>query len=300
MPRTPEARNVSLQVLTCWTTCCPQSLGFRLPVVATSVVTPAPAPANAATAKPVSTFAPRAAPAPPNSLLITPPEAGALQAGIEARSTGPRTRLSSLSMSRSKSLMCPTSIRRDAVLGQSTHVDLGARCGLRVEQSLEPGFGRDQAGRHGALGYLERGGDLAVGVAVVMAKDDGRGLLGRQLAQRVEEVGALGDRAGVGRRRGPPQSLDHLAHLAHPRIALERDRGVDRYPVHPGLGRGVLSPGGPASVGALEGVMRAVLGCRAVAEHADERAQDAVVRGPVEALEIRVVTGPVLPTLDPA
>ena len=44
--------------------------------------------------------------------------------------------------------------------------------------------------------------------------------------------------------------------------------------------------------------MRAVLGCRAVPEHTDERAQDAVVRGPVEALEIRVVTGPVLLTLD--
>ena len=44
--------------------------------------------------------------------------------------------------------------------------------------------------------------------------------------------------------------------------------------------------------------MRAVLGSRAVAEHPDQGAEDAAVRGPVEALEIRVVTGPVLLTLD--
>ena len=44
--------------------------------------------------------------------------------------------------------------------------------------------------------------------------------------------------------------------------------------------------------------MRAVLGGRAVAQHPDQGAQDAVVRGPVEALEIGLVTRPVLLAFD--
>jgi hypothetical protein len=40
--------------------------------------------------------------------------------------------------------------------------------------------------------------------------------------------------------------------------------------------------------------VRAVLGCGAIAQDTDEGAKDAVVRGPVEALEIRLVAGPVL------
>lgn len=44
--------------------------------------------------------------------------------------------------------------------------------------------------------------------------------------------------------------------------------------------------------------MRAVLGSGSIAEDTDERAEDAVVRGPVEALEIRLVTGPVLLAFD--
>ncbi len=44
--------------------------------------------------------------------------------------------------------------------------------------------------------------------------------------------------------------------------------------------------------------MRAVLGGGAIAQDTDERAEDAVVRGPVEALEIRLVTRPVLLAFD--
>ncbi len=44
--------------------------------------------------------------------------------------------------------------------------------------------------------------------------------------------------------------------------------------------------------------MRAVLGGGTIAQDTDERAQDAVVRGPIEALEIRLVTGPVLLAFD--
>jgi len=44
--------------------------------------------------------------------------------------------------------------------------------------------------------------------------------------------------------------------------------------------------------------MRAVLGRRAVAEHPDQGAEDAAVRGPVEALEIRLVARPVLLAFD--
>src|SRR5258706_12810416 len=114
MPRTPEARRVSLQVCTCWTTCFPQSLGLRLPVVATSVVTPAPATASAATAKPVSSFAPRAAPNPPNSLFISPPEAGALQARGDSRSTRPKNRPHPPFIFPSQLLLWSTSNHREA------------------------------------------------------------------------------------------------------------------------------------------------------------------------------------------
>jgi len=42
----------------------------------------------------------------------------------------------------------------------------------------------------------------------------------------------------------------------------------------------------------------AVLRGSAIAQDTDERAEDAVVGGPVEALEIRLVTGPVLLAFD--
>jgi len=44
--------------------------------------------------------------------------------------------------------------------------------------------------------------------------------------------------------------------------------------------------------------VRAVLRGRAIAQDTDERAEDAVVRSPVQAIEIRLVTGPVLLTFD--
>jgi len=68
--------------------------------------------------------------------------------------------------------------------------------------------------------------------------------------------------------------------------------------VHPRLGGRVLAPGRPVPKRLFEGVVRAVLGCGAIAQDTYQRAEDAVVRGPVEALEIRLVTGPVLLAFD--
>jgi hypothetical protein len=44
--------------------------------------------------------------------------------------------------------------------------------------------------------------------------------------------------------------------------------------------------------------VRAVLRGAAIPQDTDERAEDAVVRGPVQALEIRLITGPVLLAFD--
>jgi hypothetical protein len=82
IPRTPDARSVSLHVATCCLTCWPQSNGFKLPETAASVAAPAPAAAKATTANPVRSFAATAAPVPPKIRFMNPPEAGVLQAGI--------------------------------------------------------------------------------------------------------------------------------------------------------------------------------------------------------------------------
>src|SRR5579859_4983662 len=223
IPRTPDARSVVLHVATVCFTCWPQTLGFRLPVVATSVITPAPAAASAATAKPVASLAAIAAPVPPRSRFMNPPEAGVLHAGIEAESTGPRIRFSSRSISRSKSLMCPTSVRRDAVLRESTHLDLRLRFRLMAERPSEVLFGGGQPRRHGALRHAQGRPDLAVRVPVVVAQDDGGRLLRRQLAQGLEQVRPLGQARRVRRRRRPADAPEHLPDLAHALVALVRD-----------------------------------------------------------------------------
>src|SRR5258708_8450823 len=101
MPCCPVA-SLALQSATVVVTCWPQSAGLRLPVIATSVVTTAPAAAKAATAKPVASLRPSAAPAPPSSLFENPPEV-TLRSGIGAAAIGSRTRCSSRSSSRSQS-----------------------------------------------------------------------------------------------------------------------------------------------------------------------------------------------------
>jgi hypothetical protein len=64
--------------------------------------------------------------------------------------------------------------------------------------------------------------------------------------------------------------------------------------MEPGLGRGIWPPGLPRLESTLEGVLGAVLGRLAIAEHRDERSQDPPVGVPVEALEIRLGTGLIL------
>ncbi|HAC45539.1 MAG TPA: hypothetical protein DCF65_05660 [Chloroflexi bacterium] len=103
MPCSPSAAAEALQAPTCVLTCWPQLVGFKLPVTATSVAAPATTTAAAATAMPVSSFTPSAAPAPPKSLFMIPPDDGALRNGIGAAAIGSRILCSSRSSSFSKS-----------------------------------------------------------------------------------------------------------------------------------------------------------------------------------------------------
>ena len=130
-----------------------------------------------------------------------------------------------------------------------------------------------------------------------MAQDQGRRLLGRQLAQGSNQVRSLSQDRRVGRWRGPAEAADDLAGMPEVLVPAIRDRDVDGYPVQPGFRGGVGTPRLPALVGALEGILRAVLGDRPVAQEGDQGAQDPPVRGPVEALEIRLRTGLVIPGL---
>src|SRR5437660_10913336 len=103
MPRVPDARRLSLHVCTALVTDWPQLVGFKLPVTATSVATPAAAAAKAATATRVASLRPSAAPAPPSSLFVKPPEIGVLRGGMGAAEIGSRIRCSSRSSSSSNS-----------------------------------------------------------------------------------------------------------------------------------------------------------------------------------------------------
>jgi hypothetical protein len=64
--------------------------------------------------------------------------------------------------------------------------------------------------------------------------------------------------------------------------------------MQPRLGGGVAAPGGPAPVGALESVVRAILRRGAIAEDADQGADDPAVGPSVEAAEVGLRTGLVL------
>jgi hypothetical protein len=132
---------------------------------------------------------------------------------------------------------------------------------------------------------------------VVVAQDQGRRLLGRQLAQSPKQVGAFGQDRGVGRWGGPAEAPDDLTGLPETLMPAIGDRDVDGDPVEPGLRRRVGTPRLPALVGALEGILRAVLGCRPIPQQGDQGAQDPPVRAPVQAFEIRLRTGLVIPGL---
>jgi hypothetical protein len=109
---------------------------------------------------------------------------------------------------------------------------------------------------------------------VVVAQDQGRRLLGRQLAQGSNQVGLLSQCRGVGRRGGAAEAADDLAGLPEVLVPPIRDRDVDGNPVQPGLCRGLGTPRLPALVGALEGILGAVLGGRAIPQQGDQGAQD--------------------------
>src|SRR5437868_13753314 len=92
----------SLHLTTWLDTCCPQTAGFRLPVVAA----PATVTAAAATAMPVRTLMVSAAPAPP-ARAFRPVRARRARRGGTARAdTTSRTRCSSCSSTRSRALIC--------------------------------------------------------------------------------------------------------------------------------------------------------------------------------------------------
>src|SRR5207302_1908560 len=126
--------------------------------------------------------------------------------------------------------------------------------------SAETVAGGGQPGGDGALRDAQRGGDLAVRVAVVVAQDDGRLLLGRQPAQGLQEVarerpGRL--RVGLWRAAQPAHELACLAQLGPAPVG---ERLVDRDPVEPGFGRGGGAPPRPVAEGFEVRLMEAILG----------------------------------------
>jgi hypothetical protein len=132
---------------------------------------------------------------------------------------------------------------------------------------------------------------------MVVAQDKGRRLLGRQLPQGPNQIGALGQDPGVGRWGGPAEPADDLTGLPETLVPAVGDRDVDGDPVQPRLRRRVGTPRLPALVGALECILGAVFGRRLIPQQRDQGAKDPPVRVPVQALEIRlrarlVILGP--------
>ncbi len=87
------------------------------------------------------------------------------------------------------------------------------------------------------------------------------------------------------------QPSDHLPCLAKALIPAVRDRDIDGDPVKPGLYGRIGPPAGPISIGALVGLLGAVLGGRDVAHEGDQRAEYAAVRVSVEPFEVGFRTG---------
>src|SRR5438445_6594164 len=109
------------------------------------------------------------------------------------------------------SLICKKPSRRRAV-GQPFFV-------LPAQDDLQVLAGGGQPGGDSLFGHAERSRDLAVGVAVVMAKHQRRRLFGRELADRAEKLGALGDEGWIRAGRRAAEPPDHLARLADALVA---------------------------------------------------------------------------------
>src|SRR5215204_2041997 len=149
----------------------------------------------------------------------------------------------------------------------------------------QPTFGLDQPGRNGAFRRPEGGGDLPVGIAVVVAENDQGGV------RRSKASEGIGERDGArrvvavhfGRTRSPEQLAD-AAEALPPSMG---NRDVQRDAVDPGLGRDLRLPATPRAVGAKERLLGAVLRRGAITEHPREHEEDpvvAVAEQPVEVL----------------
>src|SRR5216683_1332188 len=184
MPCTPNRTALALQASTTVVTCWPQLVGLTLPVIATSVAATAMVVAAAATAIPVRILMPIAAPAPPKSRFMLPPDCIALRNGIGPAVIGSRIRCSSCFISSSKSFMSDMSGRRNALLGRINHFSFP-----HVDQrDLQLLARSGQPGGNSLFGHAERSRDLAVGVAVVVAHHQRRRLLGRELAELPDQI----------------------------------------------------------------------------------------------------------------
>src|SRR5207249_3814405 len=104
------------------------------------------------------------------------------------------------------------------------------------------------------------------------------------------QVAAFREDLGIRREARAADASNHLADLAQAHLALVGDRRVDRDAMHPRLGGSDWLPGGPFLVSALESVLNAVLGCRSIAQHRRERAEDLAVGGVVQPLEVGFVS----------
>src|ERR1700682_638591 len=170
---------------------------------------------------------------------------------------------------------------------------LGRRCHFWVfllEHRPESPPCLDQPSRDRALGAVERDGNLAVGVAVVVAQDE-QGSVGRLQLRHRRDEGARGLR-WISVMVRPSQAADDLPHLPELLATSMRDRGVDGDPHHPGLGGGIGAPATPGGVGAHKGLLGAILGGGSVAaENSNQGADNLPVAVAVKAIEVGVRPG---------
>src|SRR5512132_404670 len=151
----------------------------------------------------------------------------------------------------------------------------------------EPPLGGGEPGRDGAFGRPEGGGDLPVGVAVVVSKNDEGGIARWKAPERIgERHRSLGI---VPVELGATPSPEHLAHPAQTFPSPVGARHVERDAVDPRFGRRLGFPAAPRSIGADESLLSALLGGRRVAADPGEREEDplvAVAEQPVEVLPL--------------
>ena len=69
-------------------------------------------------------------------------------------------------------------------------------------------------------------------------------------------------------------ATNHLVNFANTPLALEGHRRIDRYAVDPCFRRRDRLPGRPLLERALERVLRAILRCRSISEHDDQRSKN--------------------------